>query len=105
MLLPFRLLNFFLKIIASFIFVFILQIQWDGKTLESYLNDFGKKFFLTRGLKNVSQDGAKVLKGISSSKEKKHQNPERKLSNSSPLQYTKNFVEKITLPTEGPKDQ
>jgi len=43
----FRLIGFFMRFIGSFFFVFLLQIQFNGKTLENYLNNFGKKFIIT----------------------------------------------------------
>ncbi len=70
----FRLISFVLRIVFSFFFVFLLQIQFNGKTLESYLNDFGRKFIVTRTLKKVSQESAKAIKQISPS-EKKESKP------------------------------
>ena len=94
----FRLIGFALRVIGSFFFVFLLQIQFDGKTLESYLNNFGKKFIVTRSLQKVSQDGVKVIRGFSSSEKKK---PEvRQISSSKAAQYVKDLTEKITLSTD-----
>ncbi len=95
----FRLLSFFLRIIGSFFFVFFLQIQFAGKTLESYINNFGKKFIVTKSLQKVSQDGAKVIKSFSDSPEEK-KSTLRKISNSKPAQYMKDVANKIELPKQ-----
>ena len=94
----FRLLNFALRIVGSFFFVFFLQIQFAGKTLESYLNDFGRKFVVTKSLKKVSQDGVKIIKSFSSSEDKKSKS--RQISSSKAAEYVKDFAEKITLPSD-----
>ena len=99
----FRLLSFALRVVGSFFFVFLLQIQFSGKTLESYLNDFGKKFIVTKTLQKVSQDGTKTIKSFSSSKDKKAEL--RKISSSEPVKYIKDISDKITFPTEALKDK
>lgn len=58
----FRLLSFVFKVTLSFLFVLILQVQIKGKSLETHLIKFSYNFFLTRSLKKVSQDGAKLVK-------------------------------------------
>ena len=99
----FRLLSFFLRIVGSFFFVFFLQIQFAGKTLESYLNDFGKKFIVTKSLQKVSQDGTKVIKSFSDSPEEK-KSTLRKISSSKPVQYIKDVADKIELPEQFSQD-
>ena len=94
----FRLLNFALKVVGSFFFVFLLQIQFSGKTLESYLNNFGKKFVVTKTLQKVGQDGAKVIKSLSSSEDNKERL--RQISSSEAAKYIKDFTEKIELPKD-----
>lgn len=91
----FRLIGFSLRVIGSFFFVFLLQIQFNGKTLESYLNNFGKKFIVTRSLQKVSQDGVKVIKGFSSSEDKKLEN--RQVAGSKAAQYVKDLAGKVKL--------
>lgn len=98
MTLLFRLLSFFLRVAGSFFFVFFLQIQFAGKTLESYLNDFGKKFIVTRSLQKVSQDGVKVIKSVTSSEDEKSEL--RKISSSKAAQYVKDLAQQIKLPEE-----
>ena len=93
----FRLVSFVLRIIGSFFFVFLLQIQFAGKTLESYLNDFGKKFIVTRTLQKVSQDGVKVIKGSPSEEDKSEA---RQVSSSTAVKYIKDFAKKISLPSD-----
>ena len=95
----FRLLSFSFRIIGSFFFVFFLQIQFDGKTLESYLNNFGKKFFVTKNLQKISQDSVKVIRSFSSSKDNKKVE-KRKTSSSQAIQYIKDFSYRITIPEE-----
>lgn len=92
----FRLLSFTLRVVGSFFFVFLLQIQFDGKTLESYLNNFGKKFVVTKTLQKVSQDSVKVIQGFSSSEEEKEKL--RQISSSKAAKYIKDFTKKIELP-------
>lgn len=97
----FRLLNFALRVIGSFLFVFLLQIQFAGKTLETYLTDFSKKFFVTKTLQKVSEDGTKFIKGFSSSEGKKS----REISSSKAAQYIKDVTEQIKLPGEALKEE
>ena len=94
----FRLLGFFLRIVGSFFFVFLLQIQFAGKSLESYLNDFGKKFIVTKTLQKVGQDGVKVIKKFSFSKEDKEKI--REISSTKAGEYIKDIKKQITLPKE-----
>lgn len=94
----FRLISLGFRIIGSFFFVFLLQIQFDGKSLESYLNDFGKKFIVTRTLNKVSEDGVKVIRSFSSSTKTLPEEVRQPLSNSQALRYVKDWKEKITLP-------
>ena len=95
----FRLISFGLRIVGSFFFVFLLQIQFDGKTLESYLNNFGKKFIVTKSLQKVSQDGIQVIRSFSSdNKENKLQKKNRKPTNSKSLEYFKDLSKRISLP-------
>ena len=65
----FRLLSFALRLIGSFLFVFLLQIQFDGKSLEDRLNSFGQEFVVTQVLQNISQGGVHLIRGTASSKE------------------------------------
>ena len=76
----FRLISFALRIIGSFFFVLLLQIQFDGKTLESYLNNFGQKFILTRGLQKISQNSAQKIRDISPPPTDKKESPRRQIS-------------------------
>ena len=67
----FRLLSFAFRLVGSFLFVFLLQIQFNGKSLEDRLNDFGQKFIVTRILQDVSKGGARFLSGTASSESSK----------------------------------
>ena len=60
----FRLFSFFLRLLGAFVFVFILQIRFDGKTLEERLVPFGKKFVGTRVLNQVSEDAVRTLRHV-----------------------------------------
>lgn len=101
MTLPFRLLGFALRVIGSFFFVFALQIQFDGKTLESYLNNFGKKFVVTRTLQKVSKDSASALKALSSAPK---ENPaDREPAGAKSFQYAKGLAGRFTLPETNKK--
>ena len=94
----FRLLHFAIRIVGSFFFVFFLQIQFDGKTLESYLSEFGQKFVVTRSLEKVSQDGVKIIRGFTSPQKKDSEL--RQISSSQATQYIKEFSKRISLPNE-----
>lgn len=94
----FRLLGFFLRVVGSFFFVFFLQIQFNGKTLETYLSQFGEKFIVTRTLKKVSQDGAKVIKHLSSPIPEKNKSKQRQLAGRPVMEGIKEFTNRITLP-------
>lgn len=99
----FRLISFAMRIIASFVFVFILQIQFAGKSLESYLNNFGSKFIVTKALKKASKDGSKLIKELSFSD--KQQNQIRKLSSSQTFEYIKHITDQVLIPdSENQKD-
>ena len=69
----FRLLSFAIRVVSAFILTLMLQIQWDGKTLEHYLIQFGKKTVIIKALNQVSQDGIDTIRSVTSSgtKEKK----------------------------------
>ena len=97
-----RLLSFVLRVAMSFLFVFFLQLQFKGKTFESYLNDFSKTFIITKSLKKVSQDGALFIRDMSS-KDKKTKS--RQISNSKPVEYVKDFAKQITSPIEALKKE
>lgn len=101
----FRLLNFALRIVGSFFFVFFLQIQFDGRTLESYLNNFGKEFVVTRSLQKVSQDGVKVIKSFSSSDDEHKKEIHRQISSSSATKYIKDFSQRFKLPATDKKEK
>ena len=99
----FRLLGFFLRVVASFFFVFLLQIQFAGKSLESYLSDFGKRFIVTRTLQKVGEDGVKVLKNAVSSKDRKEHL--RKISSTSAGKHIKDLAKKIEFPQDFSKEE
>ena len=86
----FRLLSFMMRLIASFFFVFLLQIPFKGQTLESYLNRFGQKFFVTQTLKKVSDSGAKAIKEWN-----KDEKPHREISNKKASQILEKISKKI----------
>lgn len=69
----FRLISFAIRVVSAFILTLILQIQWDGKTLENYLIQFGKKNTVVKALNQVGQDGIDTIRSVTSSgaKEKK----------------------------------
>ena len=86
----FRLFSFFLRVAGSFFFVYALQTQFFGKTMENHLIDFSKKFIVTRSLQKVSQDGAKVMREALSLEEGKTKKS-RQISSDTAGQYVKNF--------------
>ena len=101
----FRLMGFALRIIGSFFFVFLLQIQFDGKTLESYLNNFGKKFIVTKSLQKVSQNGVQVIRSFSSDDtEKKLSQKKRQPASSKPLKYFKDLFKRVRFPEPDKSD-
>lgn len=90
----FRLISFGLRVFLSFLFVFILQIRWDGKTLESYLIKSSKSFFAIKVLNQTGQDGTKTIRHISSLKNRT--NAKKKIK-----REISNKVEKLISKTEG----
>ena len=98
----FRILDFTLRVVGTLFFVFFLQIQFDGKTLESYLSAFGKEFIVTKSLKTVSEDGVKALRSFSllSDETKK---PPRKVSSIPFDKYIKELAQKFNLPKDSGK--
>lgn len=98
----FRLIDFGVRVIASFVFVFLLQIQFDGKTLEHYLNNFGKKFFVTKVLNSVSEDGVTAIRRHRP--KDKQDTEQRKLANEKTIKQIKEFSERIKLPLRDQKE-
>ena len=64
----FRLLSFAARVVGSFVLVLVLQIQWDGKTAEQYFVQFGKNFFVTKFLNQVSRKNAEAARTLASKK-------------------------------------
>ena len=100
----FRLLGFILRVVGSFFFVFLLQFQFDGKTLESHLNNFGKKFVVTKALKKVSQDGSKVIKSFLKEDSPKDKKQKREIANQKSKKAFDGFLKRINRPSNQPKD-
>lgn len=69
----FRLISFLLKIIYTLLIVFTLQIQFDGKTLESYIVDTGKKIMFFKILNQTSNDSLFFIRSLSYAPSKKNQ--------------------------------
>ena len=95
----FRLLDFAFRIVFSFFFVFLLQFQFDGRSLESYLSDFGKKFVVTKALKKVSQDGSKVIKSFFKEETAKEKKQKREIAKQKSQDRFDKFVERINRPS------
>ena len=76
----FRFISFGLRVIFSFLFVFILQVRWNEKSLEHYLTQFAKSFFVTEVLSKVSHDGVKVMEHITRSKKLDKESAKRDVS-------------------------
>ena len=66
-----RLISFGLRILFSFLFVFILQIRWDKKPLEHYFVRFAQSFFVTKVLNQTASDGAIALRDLGGSPKKR----------------------------------
>ena len=60
----FRLLSFAGRVFGAFVMVLALQIQWDGKTFEQYLVQFGRKFVVIKFLNQVSADNGATLRAF-----------------------------------------
>ncbi|MBC6414962.1 MAG: hypothetical protein GDA46_01005 [Bdellovibrionales bacterium] len=91
----FRLIHFAVKLFVSLLFVFILQIHFDGRSLESYLTGFGKNFFLTKTLNSVGEDGVKVVRMFTS--DDKVLEKKREISNKKTKDFLKNISKRIDL--------
>ena len=94
-----RLLDFAFRVIGSFFFVFLLQFQFDGRSLESYLNDFGKKFVVTKTLKTVSQDGSKVIKSFLADESEEEKKRKREIANQKAQNRFDQFLNRIKRPS------
>ena len=101
----FRLLDFAFRVIGSFFFVFLLQFQFDGRSLESYLNEFGRKFVVTRTLKKVSEDGSKVIKSFLEDENPEQKKPKRKIAKEKSEQMFSKFVKRISYPDKVKKEE
>ncbi|MCZ0931691.1 MAG: hypothetical protein OXJ52_00845 [Oligoflexia bacterium] len=100
----FRLLDFALRVVGSFFFVFLLQFQFDGRALESYLNDFGKKFVVTKTLKKVSQDGSKVIRSFLKEESAEEKKQKREIASQKSEQAFDSFLKRISKPSNEAKD-
>lgn len=60
----FRLLSFVSRVFSAFVFVMMLQMKWDGKSLEDYLVQFGKGFVVTKILNQASENNTKALRKL-----------------------------------------
>ena len=67
----FRLISFFIRVVSAFVFVLVLQIQWDGKSLEHYLVNFGKNLVAIKFLNQAGENSAKTLRHLGNRKERK----------------------------------
>ena len=103
----FKLISFFIRVISAFVFVLVLQIQWDGKSLEHYLVQFGKDLVAIKFLTQAGENSAKTLRSLGSKKEQERilssiveplvQNMEKRLS------LPQDIIEKIPQKKE-PKE-
>ena len=100
----FRLVSFAFRVTFSFFFVFLLQFQFNGRSLESYLNDFGKKFVVTKTLKKVSQDGSKVIKSFLEEESPEQQKRKRGVANKKSQDRFSQFVKRINRPSKKAED-
>ena len=100
----FRLLDFAFRVVGSFFFVFLLQFQFDGRSLESYLNDFGKKFVVTKTLKKVSQDGSKVIKGFLKEESAEETKQKRETASQKSELFFNSIVKRVSRPSNEAKD-
>ena len=95
----FRLLDFTFRVVGSFFFVFLLQFQFDGRTLESRLNEFGKKFVVTKALKKVSQDSSKVIKSFLEEENAEGKKQKREIANQKSQERFNQFLNRINRPS------
>ena len=100
----FRLLDFSFRVIGSFFFVFLLQFQFDGRTLESRLNEFGKKFVVTKALKKVSQDSSKVIKSFLAEESEQDKKQKREIANQKNQDRFDKFLNRISRPSSPPPE-
>ena len=96
----FRLISFMTRLIASFFFVFLLQIPFNGQTLESYLNRFGQKFFVTKTLQKVSDNGARIIKEWNKDPENK-----REVANKKTREMMETLSQKIQQKPSPPPEE
>ena len=95
----FRLLDFSFRVVGSFFFVFLLQFQFDGRTLESRLNEFGNKFVVTKALKKVSQDSSKVIKSFLKEESPEAKKQKREIANQKNQERFDKFLNRISHPS------
>ena len=65
-----RLVFFAARVVSAFVLMLILQIQWDGQTLETYLVRIGKRNSNIQAVKRIGEDAAYMFRHITSSDEK-----------------------------------
>lgn len=66
----FRLISFGIRIVSTFVIVFLLQIQFDGRPLETYLVQAGHRFMGTQVLNHASHDVTQTLRSLTSENKK-----------------------------------
>ena len=96
----FRCFDFLARLVGSVLFVFLLQIHFDGRSLESYLNEFSQNFFLTKTLKTVGEDGVKIVRGFSFEEEKQN----REIANKKTVKIFEDLKKRISLPKKEDKE-
>ena len=69
----FRLISFGLRVLSAFLIVFILQIPFNGKSLESYLVSAGNKFIVTKTLNRTGEDAITFVKSFKAEDLKENQ--------------------------------
>ena len=92
----FRFFDFAVRVFASFLFVFILQVQFDGQSLENYLTRFSESFFLTKTLDSVGEDGVKIVRSFTLTGEQKKE--KREIANKKAVQAFEKFSKRISFP-------
>ena len=95
-----RFFDLLARLVGSFLLVFLLQIRFDGRPLESYLTKFSQNFFLTKTLKTVGGDGVKIVRGLSFDKEKQN----REIANKKAVKVFEDLKKRISLPEKENKE-
>ena len=90
----FRLLSFVSRVFSAFFLVMMLQLTWDGKSLEDYLVQFGKGFIVTKVLNQAGEANTKALRKLA------EKPPSKMFSRVLDSSFIQSMKKRVSLPAD-----